>query len=42
MYNWLIFKENDKLWKRGFIWKWFDSIENCVQKQKGIALDDRE
>ena len=41
-HNWLIFKENDKLWKRGFIWKWFDSIENCVQKQKGIALDDRE
>ena len=22
------FSENDKLWKRGFISKWFDFIEN--------------
>ena len=34
--NYLIFYENDKLWKRGFILWWFYSIEDCVQEKRGI------
>ena len=37
-----IFKKNDKLWKSGFISLWYDSIENFVQKKRGIALGDHE
>jgi len=38
----IIFQENDKLRKRGFIPQWPDSIENRVQKKRRIAQGDRE
>ena len=38
----IFFKKMISFGKRGFISYWFDTIENCVQEKKGIALGDRE